>query len=436
MAETMTEIRSGQPFLYRRRGYDSTVIEVRMRDNVRGGPLNVALTAVARRFPYLTGKLVERDGAYYLARNDNSLVAVKTDRFRDLGGMATGYHLVDVTFTGRLIRVAFHHGLCDGGGILPFVESLVWAYCRERYRRDCSSEGIRVPGCAIDPAEFAEPFGRDVPPAGRPSEDGRGEGDERPRALALPESTGEPDGCWRTELILDEAVFVASARDAGGTPATFAAAILSRAVLGLNRDAGRPVVCNLAMDLRRSLGVERTCRNCVGTVALPFGYGDLAEPVSEVCASYRAAVSAAREPAAARAFADRQAAFFSRLDQVRTLEGRRELMSVFDGMVNDTYVISYLGRLRLNDYADLVEGACFYSDGICGLTVNMLAAAGRMTVEVLQGFAGDRYARAFAEALEPYGLVLAGETLPVRTGGDRSAVTASRQAERLFARVE
>lgn len=436
MAETMTEIRSGQPFLYRRRGYDSTVFEARMRDNVRGGPLNVALAAVARRFPYLTGMLVERDGAYYLARNDNSLVAVKTDRFRALGSMETGYHLIDVTFTGHLLRVSFHHGLCDGGGVLPFVESLVWAYCRERYRRDCSGKGIRMPGEKIDPAESAEPFGRDVLPVGRPPEDEQ-EGESDPlRPLSLPESTGEPDGCWRTELVVDEDSFVSSARAAGGTPATFATALLSRAVLGLNPGADGPVVCNLAMDLRRSLGVEATCRNCVGTVALPFAQRDLNEPVSELCARYRRAVSVAREPAAARIFANRQIAFFNRLDQVRTLEGRRELMSVFDGMVNDTYVISYLGRLRLNDYGDLVEGACFYSDGICGLTVNMLAAAGRMTFEVLQGFAGDRYARAFAEVLDPYGLVFAGETLPVRTGGDRSGITASHQAERLFARVE
>lgn len=436
MPATMTQIRSGQPFLYRRRGYHSTVVEVRMRDSVRGGPLNVALTALAPRFPYLTGKLVERDGAYFLARNDNSLVAVKTDRLRTLGSMETGYHLVDVTFTRHLIRVAFHHGLCDGGGILPFVESLVWAYCCERYRRDCSSEGIRVPGERVDPAEFVEPFGRDPMPAAMRPMDAGCEKDLPPRPLALPESTGSPVGCWRTELVLDEGAFVASARSVGATPATFAALLLSRAVLDLNPGADLPVVCNLAMDLRRALGVERTCRNCVGTAALPFSKADLSAPLPELASRYRATVAKSREPDAALAFANRQVAFFDRLDEVRTLEGRRQLMAVFDGMVNDTYVISYLGRLRLNDYADLVEGACFYSDGICGLTVNMLAAAGSITMEVLQGFEGDRYARAFIEELRPHGLASAGGTVPVETGGDRSGVTASRQAERLFARAE
>ena len=95
----MKQIRSGQSFLYRTNGYDSTVVEVRMRDKVAGSCLQAALTNVARRFPYLTQKLVEKGGAYYLHRDDNSMVAVKTDKFRTLGSMATGYHLLDVTFT-------------------------------------------------------------------------------------------------------------------------------------------------------------------------------------------------------------------------------------------------------------------------------------------------------------------------------------------------
>ena len=56
----MKQIRSGQSFLYRTNGYDSTVVEIRMRDKVTGSYLQVALTNAARRFPYLTQKLVEK----------------------------------------------------------------------------------------------------------------------------------------------------------------------------------------------------------------------------------------------------------------------------------------------------------------------------------------------------------------------------------------
>ena len=39
----MEKIRSGQPYLYRKNGLNSTVIEVRMIDNINGVALNSAL---------------------------------------------------------------------------------------------------------------------------------------------------------------------------------------------------------------------------------------------------------------------------------------------------------------------------------------------------------------------------------------------------------
>lgn len=135
-----------------------------MRDKVAGSCLQAALTNVARRFPYLTQKLVEKGGAYYLHRDDNSMVAVKTDKFRTLGSMATGYHLMDVTFTGNCIRVAFHHGLCDGRGVMPFIETLLYDYCCRKYHQKFSTEGIRLPGEDIPEAETAEPFFRELYP--------------------------------------------------------------------------------------------------------------------------------------------------------------------------------------------------------------------------------------------------------------------------------
>ena len=233
----MKQIRSGQSFLYRTNGYDSTVVEIRMRDKVTGSYLQVALTNTARRFPYLTQKLVEKGGAYYLHRDDNSMVAVKTDKFRTLGSMATGYHLLDVTYTGNCIRVAFHHGLCDGRGVMPFVEALLYDYCCQKYHKKFSAEGIRLPGDPIPEEETAEPFSREFyevdETAVQPVEhDG----------FALPESTSTPEACYHSEILLDENTFVHAAKAVGATPTLFAAMLLSRCILELNPRAEKPVI--------------------------------------------------------------------------------------------------------------------------------------------------------------------------------------------------
>ena len=151
---------------------------------------------------------------------------------------------------------------------------------------------------------------------------------------------------------------------------------------------------------------------------------------------YRELLAAQREANAVKAALNKQIGLFNKLDELPSLEEKRKLMSFFNGMVNNTYVISYMGRLRLNDYAQYVESAHFFSDTICGLTVNMVAAAGKLSFEVLQGFPNAGYAQAFRQALAPYGLISASALDTVTTGRDKSFITASRQAERYYAKVE
>ena len=404
---------------------------IRMRDKVTGSYLQVALTNTARRFPYLTQKLVEKGGAYYLHRDDNSMVAVKTDKFRTLGSMATGYHLLDVTYIGNCIRVAFHHGLCDGRGVMPFIETLLYDYCCQKYHKKFSSEGIRLPGEPIPEEETVEPFTRefyevDETAVQQVEHDG----------FALPESTSMPEGCYHSEILLNENTFVQAARAIGATPTLLAAMLLSRCILELNPQAEKPVVCNLAMDLRSAIGKELTHRNCVGTAYLPYTAQDKTAAPEELARRYRELLVAQREPNAVKAALNKQIGLFNKLDELPSLEEKRKLMSFFNGMVNNTYVISYMGRLRLNDYAQYVESAHFFSDTICGLTVNMVAAAGKLSFEVLQGFPNAGYAQAFRQALAPYGLISASALDTVTTGRDKSFITASRQAERYYAKVE
>lgn len=427
----MEKIGSGQSFLYRRGGYDSTVIEIRMKDWVVGRCLQAALTDTARRFPYMTERLVEKDGSYFLHRNNIPMMAAKTHKFRPLGDISTGYHLIDVTYIGNLIRVAFHHGLCDGKGIMPFVETLLYEYCSQRYHKHFSTEGLRLPGEMILPEETMEPFSDqyfDVDETAVQSVEKDG--------YALPEGTPSPEVCYGTEFILDESRFVNAARSIGATPSTFAAMIVSDVILSLNTQADKPVICNLAMDLRSAVDMELTHRNCVGSAYLPFTEKDRQDDRRSVAEKYRKLLAAQRTPDAVKATLNKQIGLFNRLDELNTIEEKREMLSFFNGLISNTYVISYLGRLRLNDYAQYVESARFFSDTICGLSINMLAAAGKLSLEVLQGFSEQRYVRELKRILVPYGLLSATDTHVVTTGKDMSFITAAQQTEGYYKKAE
>lgn len=433
----MTKIRSGQSFLYRNAGYDSTVIEIRMKEKVTGSYLQSALTDTLKRFPYMAQKLVEKEGSYYLHPNDISMTVAKTQKFRTLGSMSTGYHLIDVTYIGYHIRIAFHHGLCDGRGVMPFAETLLYLYCCQKYKQAFSSEGIRLPGEPVLPEETKEPFGKEYFPVDEPtSHSGAMEASETEEGFALPESTSAPQACYHTEFLLEEASFVHSAKSVGATPALFAAMLLSDVILRLNPQAGKPIVCNLAVDLRSAIGMEQTHRNCVGSVALPYTNADCTAGFEATARKYRELLACQRDPNLIKIGLNRQIALFNRLDEAKTLEEKRQLMSFFEGMINHTYVISYMGRLHATEYAEHIESARFFSDTIRGLTLNMLAAGGKLSLELLQGFPETRYAAAFQEALQTSGLLSATQTEIILTGGDKSFLTASHQAERYYAKLE
>ncbi len=225
----MRKIISGQSFLYRKNGYHSTIIEVIMKDRVRGDYLQMALSLSLQRFPYLSDKLVEKKGSYYLCEDLNSMTINSTKKLRTLGSMQTGYHLLDVTYTGKNIRVAFHHGLCDGRGIKPFVETLIYYYCTLKYKKQFDTTGIHTVEEKISENEIAEPFGTEYY---KVDEENIVRIDKE--CFSLPENTENVSNTYRTEIVIDEQEFINYAKSNNATPTILTAILFSKAILENN----------------------------------------------------------------------------------------------------------------------------------------------------------------------------------------------------------
>lgn len=425
----MEKIRSGQSFLYRQNGYNSTVIEVKMKERIRGDYLQVALGNAIQRFPYMADKLVEKKGTYYLHHNDVSINAVKTNKFRTLGSMATGYHLLDVTFDKNSIKVAFHHALCDGRGVKPFIETMVYYYCKLKYKKVFSTEGIHTIDEGMDIGEIAEPFGTKFYPVDESkvvtvNNDG----------FALPESTSAPRVCNRTEILINEQEFVNKAKRYGSSPGVFAATLLSSSIYQLHPQTDKPIVCSMATDLRTAIGAENTHRNCTASLYLPYSKDDENSEIIDLCSKYKKLLLAQKNKDSVMKMINKQIGLFNKLDSIGTLEEKRKMLSFFEGMCINTYVISYLGKMCFNDFDQYVESTHLYCGGIKGLTVNMVAAGGNISFDILQGFEGDSYVRSFINKLEEQGIAYKSTgVFAITTGKDKSHITSRRQAERYYA---
>jgi hypothetical protein len=397
----MENIRSGQTFLYREEGIQSTVIDIRMKDNICDDSLKKALDKALLRYPYLTSKIIEQNGDFYLIENPMPFILEETSELHSLGSSEVNYHLIDVTYKNKQICVAFHHGLCDGRGIKPFVETLLYYYCTYRYKTKFDVPDVRLAGEPILPGETKEPFGDgkfDVCDTTLPevTKDG----------YALPDAMNQ-DGqkkYYRYEVNINHENFIKFAKEHNGTPSIVIALLASKAIKNIYPEADKPILCNLAMDMRKELNLNNTFKNCVGSVYLP--YSNKLEKLSfeEQATAYRKMVKEQKQADVVKRNANNMAYLSDKLDEMDSYEAKKKMMSFFNNISLNTFIISYIGQTNLGDCEKYIDSMHMYSSGTTGLVLNMLSVGEYITVDFLQSFETENYINAFIQVIEEAGL--------------------------------
>jgi len=428
----MKKIRSGQAFLYRDGGICSTVFDIRMKDKVRGDLLRRALDKAMERYPYLTSKLVEKNGNYYIAHNLLPVILAKTDKFRALGSIRVNYHLIDVTYEDKRICVAFHHALCDGRGIMPFIKTLIYYYCCLKYNKTFDATGIRLAGEPLLPGETMEPFGDskyDIGNTPMPEivKDG----------YLLPENVNDVSNFYRYEININRDKFMTFAKENNATPAILVALLASKSIKKLHSDADKPIVCNMASDMRKELGLENTHKNCVGSLYMPYIEAIEKLSLNEQATMYRNIIKQQRHPDVVKSAANNQIGLSDKLDQLETLPEKKQMLSFFNDLCINTFVISYAGQLQVGECEKYVDSMHLYGGGSKGLILNMLSAGDYITVDLLQSFESEQFASGFMQSLEEIGLEYnSSQRINFTTTRDKTFVTGGRQAEKYYGNFE
>jgi NRPS condensation-like uncharacterized protein len=397
----MENIRSGQAFLYREEGIQSTVIDIRMKDNICGDSLKKALDKALLRYPYLTREMIEKNGNFYLIENPMPFILEKTSELHSLGSPEVNYHLIDITYKDKQICVAFHHGLCDGRGIKPFVETLLYYYCTYGYKTKFYLPDVRLAGEPLLPGETKEPFGDgkfDVRDTTLPevTKDG----------YALPEVMNK-DGekkYYRYEVDINHENFMKFTKEHNATPAIVIALLASKAIKNIYPEADKPILCNLASDMRKVLSLDNTFKNCVSSVYLPYCTNLEKLSFEEQAMEYRKMVKEQKQADVVKRNANNMAYLSDKLDEMDTYEEKKKMMSFFNNISLNTFIISYMGQTKLGDCEKYIESMHMYSSGTTGLVMNMMSIGEYITVDFLQSFETDNYINAFIQVMEEAGL--------------------------------
>lgn len=391
---TSEKIRTGQCFLYHESGLEAMVIEIVLKETIDPQLLQSAVEKGATRFDYLLQSLTENDGDFYLMPNDRPLVVRHDANFLPLGSLQTNYHLLDVHYEGKRLFIDYHHGLCDGRGIMPFVKTVLYYYLTQKNKLNISISGVQLADSPLLPNELKEPgYVKLGQVAQMPEVEKKGH--------VLAEAShivARPTVSYVTNLEIDAVSFMRFAKSINATPSIAVSLLMSKAIDNLRGDKRSPVVANLVMDLRAGLGLENTYRNLVSSIELP--YNNASQSLENLAVEYRTTLNSFKAQPNMLREANKVIGMSDYLDTLTGYEAKKAFLSFFETLRTDTYIVSYIGRLGLQELENDIATIHTYTSGTPGMSVEMIAMNRKFNLSVMQSFANKRYIDEFMRLVQ------------------------------------
>ena len=397
---------SGVTSLYRSSPHRAYVVEVELKNRIRGDMLQEAVDQTLQRMPYFADALTEKDGDFYYAVNPLPMEVAETKQLRRVGGPETNWHCVDVTWWENTVSFSMFHALCDGLGLNLFIESVIYHYFCIRDDKKYDAKGIRTVGSPILPGEETDPFAQTYPVA----EDFNmasfadkyyhlPEADEKPtdRMLAMPVRIREDD-------------FMRFVKENKGTPTAMLHILMSHAVQTVHPENEQMIGALIPASSRKLLGAENTFKNCIGALRLPYRQEEMDKlSLLEQTQRAREMLRESKNPDMARFLANQLGGAVQKVGAVMHTYAERQAVLDFSSKSNsDTYMIDYVGSLNAGEYASEIIKTRYLATNLTrnfnSMTIYLSATAGFFHLEVVRGFESSVYCDAFLEQLVKHGI--------------------------------
>ena len=250
----MMEYRINNLFYAAGDGLHNTIrTRLEMTEPVDANKLKKAVDSAIKRNPYYSVKIERKGEEYVLVHNDAPIPVTPGGRAITLGSEENNGHLVALAFIGNLIYLDSSHFLMDGSGQFPFLKTILYCYLSILHpEEEFDTTGIALPGSEIP---FDEEDDYPFPDEPVPTEELGS--DPRPDEVFMLED--QPEGYtsraeWTSFRIkIKQKALMRFASSVDGSPASFIASIMYRAISDLHPETDLPIVCGMQHQYRKAL---------------------------------------------------------------------------------------------------------------------------------------------------------------------------------------
>ena len=369
--------------------------------------LHSALSKAAQRYPYFAVRLSRRGEEYVMESNDLPFVISPGGNTVTLGSAESNFHVFAFAYEGCRIYLDTSHFFTDGNGMFPFLKTLLYYYLQTAHP-DVPLEisGIALAGSEI-PTEEAEddPYPTEpypVQPLGTLA---------RPAAVFQPND--QPQGyenadSWTSfRFSIRQKDLMAFVSSVDGSPATFIASLIYKAIADAHPETELPLVCGMQHQFRQALGAPLSHMCHVNIVPIVYPARLRSRDVEQLNTIARGSLILRADDANDLLTVNAHIHNEKRI-QGMTITERHQYMRqvILDGIGVNTFDVSYTGRVPWSGLDRYILDVAPYFDLTLsgGLSVEIFSVGENFSINIMQRSPTPEYVERFSAMLRKCGV--------------------------------
>ena len=241
-------------------------LSIKLKDLIDGDILRNAAHRAVKRYPYFSVRMRRDSADIFFESNPLPFPVIETNGRITLGAAETNYHLMAICYWQNWLHIDCYHALTDGGGLHPFVMTLLHLYISDFYGIEPDAANVRLPDSPVPEEEWRDPA--DIALSA-----------ERKGLIAKWSAPAfqlgkqyvhlQPESIVTT-IGISENEFIPYSLSNDGSPATIVSLLLARSLAMAHPEAADPIVIALCVNQRKALSAPLAHQSLVGDVRLVY----------------------------------------------------------------------------------------------------------------------------------------------------------------------
>ena len=379
-------------------------IEVELKYETDGSMLESAVNTAIKRYPYFAVKILKSGGELITVNNDLPIKVFKGNLPYPLGSADVNYHILALSYFKNKINFYITHVITDGAGFMPFMKSVLYYYLCKYLKTELPQGDIRLSDDALLEGEVENPY------------------PEKEMADAFPFYTVPEKEFLRLadcgyvtngtptsyNFRVKESDIMKFSHENDASPCTLFSAVMAKAIWNVHPNETKDIVSAISFNMRPALKSVNNYRMLCKAIMVryPKRLDDMA--VRNICTCTRGAVMVQSQPENVLFYAEQQKKKLQKLLKLPDVKSKSDILSRIglEDSVNNTFSVSYVGRVDYGSLKEHIEGVRFFTDGSTYKTVFIEISSfnGWFYITMQQGFSGDVYYKALLKQFEQNGI--------------------------------